>query len=130
MYKIIYGIPAIIKPKDIEFNSKGHIEDVEVEDDYGCWCDFEVIKDNGIYTVLFETMLGFDEEDGCKKWIKYCFDCMTDYMKTHEYTTERELDLHQVFTQGINVNTEFDSLTDLYAFLKFTVKGFNGRGLH
>lgn len=128
MAKIIYGIPATFTP-NIKLNNKNHIEDYEIDDYYDIWCDFEVIENNGVYTVEFETMLGFQNSSKCRDWIIYCLSCMTDYMDRHRLNKMHELSLHQVFTQGVNVNTKFNSLEELYAYLKFVVFGFHGNGL-
>lgn len=124
LYKIIYAIPATSEPDIID-------KDV-AEDEWAYMMnDFEVVYDYKThkYTVDFETMLCFGTDDGARNWIGHCVYKMTDYMVTHNLSVLRELNLYEVFTQGINVNTEFDSLEDVYAFLKFVVFGFHGQGL-
>ena len=133
MYKILIGYPAMFPPNEL-LNEKGLIIDKELEfDDYAnIWFDFEVSYDseNESYHIGFETMLGFKEEDGCKNWIKTCLDIFTDYMVEHNYDTTRELDMDEVFTIGININTDFKTIEEAYAYMKFVVNGFNGKALH
>ncbi len=115
-------------PKEA-INDKGYIEDYTVEDG-DIWCDFEVgyDLDNRYYYLSFETLLGF-KPGKCKEWIKKCLDTFTEYMVNHKYNTEKELDMCSVFTDGINVNTQFNTIEDTYAFMKFVVNGFNGDAL-
>lgn len=129
MYKILFGIPAMFIPKCA--NEKGYIEDYEVPDDADIWCDFELDYnlEEDSYSFSFETMLGFEEKNGCKDWIAHCLSLLNDYMNRHNYGTSKELDLYTVFTEGVNVNTHFETIEDAYAWLKLIVNGFNGKGL-
>lgn len=130
MYKILLGIPAMFLPKEL-VNEKGLIVDYELknEDDDGIWCDFEVYQDEEGYHLDFETMLGFEGKDGCRNWIIECLSIMTDYMDSHNLDKTRELNMYEVFTQGINIKTTFDCIEDVYAFMKLMVFGFHGNGL-
>lgn len=127
MYKILVGIPAIYIPREY-LNDKGIIVDKEVDEESDLWTDFELAYHNNSYIFLFETMLGFEKDEDCKKWIRRCLDITTDYMNTHGYDTTKELDIYEVFTEGYNVNTEFKDIETAYAWLKFAANGFNGSG--
>lgn len=124
MYKIVYGIPAM-------FFSTGHVKDLEVEDDDTTWYDFELdyFPDKDCYLFGFETMVRFVDKDGCKIWITECFNYLTEYMKEKGYDTTKELNMYDVFTKGVSVNTHFDTIEEAYAWLKMMVYGFNGKGL-
>ena len=37
--------------------------------------------------------------------------------------------MYDVFTEGVNVRSNFKSIEDAYAFLKFAVHGFHGDGI-
>lgn len=132
MYKILIGILAMFPPKEL-LNEDGLIIDKESnQEDYdNLWCDFEVVynSDKNVYNIGFETMIHFDEEDGCKNWLKTCLDVFTDYMISHNYNTEQELNMYEVLTQGINVNTNFKNIETVYAYMKFVVNGFNGKAM-
>ncbi len=120
MYKILVGIPAA---------SRELIIDKEFEDDVDPWCDFEVVYYEGRYHMEFETLLGFETPDGCRNWILECYNVFTDYMNSHGLDRTRELDMWSVFTNGVDVNTQFKELEDLYAFMKLLVLGFHGDGI-
>lgn len=134
MYKILVGIPAMFPPKEL-VNDKGLIIDKEIDDDAeewcDVWCDFELsyYPDKKYYQFGFETMLGFNEKDGARNWIIKCLNVLTDYMNEHGYDTSKELDMHEVFTYGYSVNTEFEDIETAYAWLKSMVFGFHGKGL-
>lgn len=127
--KMLYGIPAMHIAKHC--NEKGHIEDLLLDEDMeDPWCDFAVYEtDNGKYYAEFETFLGFKDKDGCRNWIIECLNSLTTYMECRKIDTTKELNMYQVFTLGVNVNTEFDTLEELYAYLKLMVFGFHGQGL-
>lgn len=38
--------------------------------------------------------------------------------------------MYEVFTIGININTDFKTIEEAYAYMKFVVNGFNGKALH
>lgn len=129
MYKMLVGIPAIFIPSYA--NEKGLIIDQEIDESIDPWCDFEFDydMDEKKYFFVFETFLGFDSNLGCRNWIVKCLSEVTDYMVAHNYDISKELSMHDVFSDGINVNTKFDTIEDAYAFLKFAVLGFHGDGL-
>lgn len=131
MYKILFGIPANWPDAGgTVVNEQGFIIDYEQQEDNGSiWCDFELNQDEDGYHLSFETMLGWKERDGARKWIEYCLEELTRYMDSHGIATDRELNLYQVFTDGINANTCFNSIQDAYAFMKLMVHGFRGEGL-
>ena len=45
-------------------------------------------------------------------------------MEQNNYDTSKELDVYEVFTEGININTHFQSIEDAYAAFKMLVNGF------
>lgn len=132
-YKILIGIPADMPmPEKVKhaINEDGVIYDYECGDeDFDIWCDFELIQDERGYYFEFETMLGFDGEDGCRNWIMHCLSTLTHYMNDHGYNTNKELGMYTVFTEGVNVKTNFETIEDAYAWMKLIVDGFHGNGL-
>ena len=130
MYKILIGIPVMEAPESTTLNTKGYFEDYELKEGFTPpWDDFDLIYENGLYYFEFETLLSWDSDDGARNWIVHCLDMMTDYMQRHGYDTTKELDLYEVFTAGANVKSTFTSIEEAYAFLKFTVNGFHGKGM-
>lgn len=93
--------------------------------------DFEVIKykDTGKYQMFVETMLGFDSNEALHKYVRSILDTFTTWMIENGYDTSKRLNMYQVFTTGLNINSEFDSLEELYATLHLLVNGFSGSGL-
>ena len=93
--------------------------------------DFEVVryKDSGKYQMFIETMLGFRSDEDLHKYIKNILDTFTNWMIENGYDVSKRLNMYQVFTEGLNVNSRFDSLEDLYATLHLLVNGFSGSGL-
>jgi hypothetical protein len=45
-------------------------------------------------------------------------------MIKNNYDTTKEFELFEVFTNGININTHFDSIEECYAAFKMFVNGF------
>jgi len=137
MYKILLGIPASISylTQAIKeaVDDRGLIKNLIVHNEIGedYWCDFSVEYDmeEKYYYLSFETCIGFEEDDGCRKWIVTCFEEFTNYMYENGYDTSRELNMYQVFTEGINARSHFKTIEDAYAFMKFVVNGFHGNGM-
>lgn len=137
MYKILLGIPAepayLTKAVQDAVDDTGLIKNIVVHNEIGedYWCDFSVEYNivKKYYYLSFETCIRFDEEDGCRKWIVTCLEEFTNYMYENGYDTSKELNMYEVFTEGINVNSHFKTIEDVYAFMKFVVNGFHGNGM-
>ena len=72
-----------------------------------------------------ETIYMFDKgSHGEKDYIREMFDKLTTWMTSKGYGTDKEIGIYEVFTQGNNINTHYDTLEDLYANFKFLVSGF------
>lgn len=127
MYKILIGIPAMFNNMT---SPDGYLRDYIVENDEDMWCDFELdyYPEGNYYKFEFETMLGFDSEDGARKWIEKCLEVLTVYMEEKGYDTSKELNLWGVFTEGVDVTTKFKTIEEAYAWLKMMVYGFHGKG--
>lgn len=134
-YKILLGIPTsfsyLTKAVQDTLDNEGLIKDFVVEDEADYWCDFSIEYniDEEYYNLSFETCIGFETKEECRNWIIICLDKFTEYMEEKGYDTSKELDLYQVFTKGINVNSHFKTIEDAYAFMKFVVNGFHGDGM-
>ena len=91
--------------------------------------DIDIIynTESKMYIFDIETVYEFTNgQEGERKYIKRLFDELTKWMKSEGYDTTQELNLYDVFTRGLNINSEFESLEQLYATFKFLVKGFCG----
>lgn len=88
--------------------------------------DFDVtyLKDENKYILSVETALGFEDEHDKYEYMKWTLDKFTEWMEQNGYDTTKEFALHEVFTNGININTKFESLEDCYAGFKMMVNGF------
>ncbi len=89
--------------------------------------DIDIVydKESKMYSLSIETIYQFtNNQEGEKFYIQHLFNKLTEWMDSKGYDTNRELDIYDVFTRGININTEFESIEELYATLKFLVKGF------
>ncbi|MDD4644066.1 MAG: hypothetical protein PHW90_03485 [Bacilli bacterium] len=74
-----------------------------------------------IKTIYYEFTNG---KDGEKSYIKHLFDRLTEWMIAQGYSINKEVDIYDVFTAGNNINTEYESIEDLYSNFKFLVEGF------
>lgn len=91
--------------------------------------DITYLKKENKYILGVETMIHFEKRDGCKSYILFILDKFTEWMKENNYDTNKELCMYEVFTEGLNINSEFDDIETAYATFKLLAKGFNGDGL-
>lgn len=155
-YEKIIKLPVIKQIYDICYNYKLRKETAKFEDDYisdyetkdmkWVWglkagddlclpdaclytmndIDIIYLKDESKYTVGIETMYIFDNKQAEYNYMNDLLDKFTQFMKQNGYDTNQEFALYEVFTNGININTHFDSLEECYAAFKMIVKGFVG----
>ena len=85
--------------------------------------DFDVtyLKDENKYILSVETMIMFDNKKDEYSYLKEILDRFTEFMIKNNYDTTKEFALFEVFTNGININTHFDSLEECYAAFKMFV---------
>lgn len=91
--------------------------------------DIDIVydKESKMYSLSIETIYQFtNNQEGEKFYIQHLFNKLTEWMDSKGYDTNRELDIYDVFTIGLNINSEFESLEELYATFKWLVKGFCG----
>lgn len=88
--------------------------------------DFDITydKEKNKYMLGVETIYIFKDDKAEKDYMKGILKLFTEWMKENEYNTEYTLDLYEVFTKGININTEFDSIEQAYAAFKLLVEGY------
>ena len=89
--------------------------------------DFDILynKKNKTYSMSIETIYELrGGKAGEKTYIKNLFNKLTEWMESKKYDTTQEVTLYEIFTQGKNINTEFQTLEELYAVYKCLVFGF------
>ncbi len=113
-YEFIWGIESIDNLTD-RAASCDTMNDIDILYD----------KESKTYSLGIETIYGFgNEREKEKKYITKLFNELTKWMSSKGYNITKELDIYDVFTAGLNINSEFESLEQLYATFKFMVKGF------
>ena len=89
--------------------------------------DIEIIYDkkNKTYSLDIETIYEFTNgKTGEKGYVKHLFNKLTEWMIHKGYDITQEVSLYEIFTQGKNINSEFETLEELYAVFKCLVFGF------
>lgn len=89
--------------------------------------DFDIIYDKKEkkFSMSIETIYMFDNgKEGEKEYIKDIFNTFTQWMISKGYDTTKEVRIYDIFTSGNNINTDFDTLEELYANFKCFVNGF------
>lgn len=80
-------------------------------------------KDEKKYSLGVETIYMF-KENGQYGYMQSLLDEFTKWMTENNYDTNKEFALFKVFTDGISINTKFDSIEEAYAAFKMMVNGF------
>ena len=80
-------------------------------------------KDTNKYSLSVETIYMF-KENGQYGYMKSLLDEFTKWMEENNYNTSIEFNLHRVFTDGISINTTYNSIEEAYAAFKMMVNGF------
>lgn len=88
--------------------------------------DFDItyLKDKQKYILGIETFLCFDGRDDEKEYLTETLKEFTKWMKENNYDTNKKISIYDVFSDGYNINTEFNSLEEAYAMFKLLVTGF------
>lgn len=88
--------------------------------------DLELIyhKDIQKYTLNVETLYLFKNREARYEYMQNLLDEFTNWMHKYKRSTNREISLCKVFTDGININSEFETIEDAYAIFKMLVNGY------
>ena len=82
-------------------------------------------KKEKTYSIEIETGYLFTNgKTGEKTYIKNLFNKLTEWMIHKGYDINQEITLDEMFTQGKNINSEFETIEELYAVFKCLVFGF------
>lgn len=85
--------------------------------------DLIYYKNEHKYSLGVETNYMF-KENGHYGYMKSLLDEFTKWMNENDYDTNRELSLWKVFTDGIIINTKFESIEEAYTTFKMMVNGY------
>ncbi len=85
--------------------------------------DLTYLKDKKKYILGVETIYMFKNKNGDKEYMKQLLDIFTKWMIDNNYKINSPC-LWEVFTDGWNINTEFDTIEDAYAMFKLLVGGY------
>lgn len=88
--------------------------------------DFDItyLEDEKKYILSVETIYEFSEVRGDKSYIDRILSKLTNWMIDNEYATDYELSLYEVFTNGLNINTHFDSIEQAYGVFKLLATAY------
>ena len=90
--------------------------------------DLIYLKDEKKYVLGVETVYMFNSKEAEKEYFKTLLDKFTKWMEEQEYDTNATLspygDMYEIFTNGININTHFDTIEDAYRTFKLLVNGY------
>lgn len=90
--------------------------------------DLIYLKDEKKYILGIETAYMFNSKEAEKKYFKTLLDKFTEWMEDKGYNTNSILnpygDVYEIFTSGININTEFDTIEDAYRTFKLLINGY------
>lgn len=81
-------------------------------------------KDENKYSLSVETIYMFDHKSAQYGYMQSLLDEFTKWMVENNYDTTREFALFEVFTNGISINTKFNSIEEAYAAFKMMVNEY------
>ena len=90
--------------------------------------DLIYLKDEKKYILEIETVYYFNNKQDEKKYLQYLLDCFTNWMIDNGYNTNSHLsqygDFVELFSEGININTHFDTIETAYRTFYILVNGY------
>lgn len=90
--------------------------------------DLIYLKDEKKYILGVETAYMFNSKEAEKEYFKDLLNKFTKWMKEQEYNTNSTLnpygDMYEIFSGGVNINTEFDTIEDAYRTFRLLVNGY------
>lgn len=90
--------------------------------------DLIYLKDEKKYILEIETIYHFNSTQDKKNYLQYLLDNFTDWMIDNEYNADSHLnpygDFVGLFSEGININTHFDTIEDAYRTFNILVDGY------
>lgn len=88
--------------------------------------DFDIIylKKRKKYIIGLETIYKFSNESFERTYLVKILAAFTDWMFDNNYSVDKKIDIHHIFTNGVSLNDEFDSIEEAYAAFAFLVHGY------
>ena len=88
--------------------------------------DFDItyLEDEKKYTLSVETIYEFSEKNGDKSYINRILSNFTSWMIDNGYNTNYKVSLYDLFTEGLNITSHFDSIEQAYAVFKVIANAF------
>lgn len=90
---------------------------------------FEILQRNDSYWFTVETFIGFEDKNGCVDYMHRILKEVEEWMLKHNFNTSKELNIYEVFTEGLNAESKMKTIEDCYALIKFLIRGFAGQGV-
>lgn len=114
---------------EIEFiwGAKSHHDLTDCEPNIYGMNDIEILYDKKTKKYFIggvETIYLFDKSEDCKKYIAENLYKIRVFMDEKGYKTDTLLSLYDVFTEGVNINSKFDTIEELYACFKMLSMGY------
>ena len=90
--------------------------------------DLIYLKNEKKYILGIETAYCFNNKQDEKKYLQHLLDNFTDWMIKNGYNTDSYLnpygDFVELFSEGININTHFDTIETAYKTFNILVSGY------
>lgn len=88
--------------------------------------DLDIIyhKDEEKYSISVETIYVFSTIKAKYNYMQSLLDEFTKWMEENNYETDITFSLYKVFTDGISINTKYNSIEETYAAFKMIVNGY------
>lgn len=90
--------------------------------------DLIYLKNEKKYILGIETVYYFNNKQDEKKYLQYLLDSFTNWMINNGYNMNLTLnpygDFVELFSEGININTHFDTIEDAYRTFNILVNGY------
>ena len=88
--------------------------------------DFDItyLEDEKKYVLSVETVYEFSEKNGDKNYINRILSNFTAWMIDNGYNTNYKVSLYDLFTEGLNITSHFNSIEQAYAVFKVIANAF------
>ena len=90
--------------------------------------DLIYLKNENKYILGIETIYCFKNKENSKAYLRTLLEHFTKWMIDNNYNIDSSLnqygDMYEIFSNGININTHFDTIEDAYKTFKILVNGY------
>lgn len=90
--------------------------------------DFDItyLKDRKKYIMELESVYDFETPEFERKYLVDICNKFTDWMNEKGYNTYKKLSFNDLFYKNYSINSEFDTIEDLYAVFAMLVRTYIG----